>query len=1101
MKIKIIIAVLAVLAASVFMVRAKADNVLSQPDFSGSESEPWGAYGAAIGIASGTISEFGTTTAAIGDFEWAYLGWECDAHLENNATPYWCNDHIFLNVATTTMLGTNTRAYVFQNPHQAVDGNIQLFYLEPGGGPHDLGAGAVSNTTQNLSWAWTCGPYCRSGGSSLEGTSNDFVPYFEMGPQADPPGISSLAQSAVGGAAIPDDGTVFGNSVSLSASVISEVNDPLILQVEVEPTGKSFTGIPTASSTAVVSSTMISLVISNLADGGYHWAARAVDADTSESSPWNYFSSGGPIADFTVQAPKEPVILIPGIIGSRLTRVSDGKEIWPDVDDMLLSPSDDYLDDLALAPDGSQIPGKMMAASSIIDQESVLGISASFYGKLLQDLENDGYHSGTTLFVFPYDWRLGVRNAAAALANTVAAARAASPDGKISIVAHSMGGLIVKDYLAGISDTSFVDKLVLLGAPQLGSPEAFKYLNYGDNLGFQIPVVNLDILNHNEVKKIVQNMPSIYDLLPSRAYMADGGGYVQDFRNGESTFLDFDATNRLMLADPSDSRNASLLSASDVLHGGLDNAPTNASNVYNIMGCAEPTVTGYRLYDSGVVDLVRSDGDGVVPLASAMDRANGSRNYFISGAATGISHVSLVTDGRAISLITAILDGTINSLTLPGGFSTSLDSCFPNTGSGGSAQDETTVEFSAHDVNGFTVQNSEGLSTGPDASGAINLGIPDSTYEAIGDNYFITVPAGGDYHLIAESSSSDNLVVQAQGYDGGSATQSATYVVSSTAATASGTNVGTTTAQLDFSGFDSAGNLTVTESGNASSSDGGQNATTTLSVAPIIEASSSDVTPPEMTVSGIPASVAQGSTSTVFFSATDTDSGVASLRATLDGVPIANGDTVTFAQAGENIFRVEAMDNAGNPAVKEIDFTVSVRSPREISFSPIADTYIDASVPDANHGSGQILRLRARGKNRTLVKFDQSAISSAVGSGTIISAQLTFTVAKNWENWATSELLALHRMTAPWIENGATWNTENSTSGPPWSAEPSATIVISNDTTSTVSFDVTSDIENFLADGENDGWILQKADECASGVIDFGSRESNVPPALTVVIQ
>ena len=114
-----------------------------------------------------------------------------------------------------------------------------------------------------------------------------------------------------------------------------------------------------------------------------------------------------------------------------------------------------------------------------------------------------------------------------------------------------MGGLVAKEYLAGLSDASFVDKLILLGAPQLGSPLAFKDLNYGDNLGFQIPVLNLDILNHDEVKKITQNMPSLYDLLPSRAYVADDGGYVQDFRNGASTVLDYDATNRLMLAEPS----------------------------------------------------------------------------------------------------------------------------------------------------------------------------------------------------------------------------------------------------------------------------------------------------------------------------------------------------------------------------------------------------------------------------------------------------------------------------------------------------------------------------------------------------------------------
>jgi len=1091
------------------IVRAKADDIINQPIFSGSQSENYGSFAATIGIASGTISEFGTTTAAVGDAMREYLGWECGPGFENYGIPWWCNHYIQLSVATTTMLGTSTRAYVFQNPHQTVDGDVQLFYVDfYGGSPDFMGFGTSANTTPNLSWTWTCGPYCRGGGT-LGGTSNDFVPYFEMGPQADPPGILSLTQSIPGGGAVQEGGTVPGNSVSFSAVLTSEVGDPLVLQVEVEAIGTPFTGFPTVSSTAEVSGGATSVVVKDLTDGGYHWAARTVDASTSESSPWTYFSPEGTAADFTVQTPKEPVVFIPGIVGSRLSRAANGKEVWPDVASMLMSPSDDYLDDLALASDGSQVSGREMAASSVIDKESVLGISASFYGNILQALVADGYSSGTTLFAFPYDWRLDIKHAAAALADTIAAARAASPDGKISIVAHSMGGLIAKEYLGGLTDVSFVDKLVLLGAPQLGSPSAFKYLNYGDNLGFQIPIVNLDILNHGEVKKIAQNMPSIYDLLPSRMYVQDNGGYVQDFRNGSSAVLGFDAMDQLMLANPADHRNAGLLAAADVLHGALDAAPVNAPSIYNIAGCAEPTVSGYRIYDNGVVDITRTDGDGVVPLVSAMDRSNGAKNYFISGGATGISHVDLVSDTRAISLIMAILDGKVSSFALPDGFSTSLDSCFPSTPLGASGGDS--VEFSAHGAAGLTVKDNAGSFTGLNVSGTINLGIPDSTYEAIGDNYFITVPAGGDYQVITESSSSDALVVKATGYNGDSVTQTATYVASSTVSEGQENNVGTTTATLDFSGFDSSENMDVTQSGTASSSsDDTGNSSTTLFIAPIVASSSSDVTPPTITVAGISDPVLMGSTSTISFSASDADSGIALLSASLNGVPVASGDVITFDRIGSNVFRIEAIDNAGNPAVKEIDFTVSVPesasstvgfSPKETSFSPVADTYIDANAPDINHGADQLLRLRARGKNRALIRFDQSAIKNAIGSSTIVSARLAFPVVKNWKNWTMPGLLALHRVTAAWTEVGATWNTENSTDGTPWVVAPSATTTISNDVTSTLSFDVTNDVAAFLNGTENDGWILQKADECSPGVIDFGSRESNSSPTLTITYE
>ena len=259
-----------------------------------------------------------------------------------------------------------------------------------------------------------------------------------------------------------------------------------------------------------------------------------------------------------------------------------------------------------------------------------------------------------------------------------------------------------------------------------------------------------------------------------------------------------------------------------------------------------------------------------------------------------------------------------------------------------------------------------------------------------------------------------------------------------------------------------------------------------------------DITPPVMTVSDISASVPENSTATISFSAIDAGSGVAALRATLNGAPIADGDTVTFGQVGANILRVEAIDHAGNPAVKEIDFTVAPPAPRSISFPASGDTYMDANAPDINHGSDAILRLRARGKNRALAKFDEAAIENAIGSSTIVSATLTFSVAKNWENWAEQESLELHRMTAPWTETGATWNAENSTSPSPWIAKPSATTTVSNDTTNSISFDVTADVEAFLRGAENYGWILQKADECMPGVIDFGSRESVASPSLDI---
>ena len=83
-------AVLVAAGEFVLPARAAADEVISQPDFSVANTDGWGSYGAAIGIASGTVTEIGTTTAAFGDFSMAYLGWECDAVVHDAASPSWC---------------------------------------------------------------------------------------------------------------------------------------------------------------------------------------------------------------------------------------------------------------------------------------------------------------------------------------------------------------------------------------------------------------------------------------------------------------------------------------------------------------------------------------------------------------------------------------------------------------------------------------------------------------------------------------------------------------------------------------------------------------------------------------------------------------------------------------------------------------------------------------------------------------------------------------------------------------------------------------------------------------------------------------------------
>jgi hypothetical protein len=632
---------------------------------------------------------------------------------------------------------------------------------------------------------------------------------------------------------IPAGGVLTAGTVTFGVSFSSNTGiTPLRLQVEVRPLGMAVTGNATAMSGVLLLTKSGTVTVSGLVDGSYHWRARIANALTGAVSAWQEFGSVVDRADFTV-AMREPVLIVPGIAGTVLEKASDATEVWPNVDTMLVSPSDSYLDALALNATGdaalngaqSTVRAAAILKSATLTVGGITLFSDDFYGNLINAFKNDGYVEGQNLFTVPYDWRLDISKSVAALATKVAQAVAASPTGKIAIVAHSMGGLLVKKYLTGISSASFLDKVVLVGVPELGAPYAFKILNYGDDL--DIPIVNQD-----EIKKITQNMPSIYELLPSERYITADGGYIQDFRTGggdaKTEPLAYAATAQLLMSDPTDHRNAAMLNMADTFHRSVDASPAagTAPNVYSIMGCGKPTITGYDLYDNGVVDLERGSGDGTVPDASAMDmETSGSHNYFVLSGATGIDHTGLMSDARPVGLIKNIIDGG-TTLTLPQGISGSASDCATQFGqkaqSGSSSSgNETTIEFSAHGAADLGVYDAAGDYTGVTASGTVTLGIPGSDYEKLGDNTFVLVPApvavnvnaspgaGSNYKVVSHAAPSGTFEMKARGYRGAAIDREVTYLSVSAGDTSSTAASASTTAELNFAGFGGNMNLRI----------------------------------------------------------------------------------------------------------------------------------------------------------------------------------------------------------------------------------------------------------------------------------------------------
>jgi len=468
-----------------------------------------------------------------------------------------------------------------------------------------------------------------------------------------------------------------------------------------------------------------------------------------------------------------------------------------------------------------------------------------------------------------------------------------------------MGTLLVKKYLSNLlpGTSFFINKLVLLGSPQLGSPLAFKVLNYGDNLNFTLGP--FDVLNPNKAKDITQNMPGVYELLPSRRYIQTNGSYVKDFRNGNNQSLSFDQTKQLMLNNASDTRNQSLLNVADVFHQNLDDQPFNANNVYNIVGCLNPsTISEFQVYDNNVVDVKRTSGDGTVPATSALNLLSSNfRNYFALNNETGIDHNGLVSDYRTVELVSNIINNSVDNVNLPQGISTSTADCFTPRTQG--ANNETTIEISTHSPVALHVYDSEGRHTGPMPGGDIELGIQGSTYQQIGENSFILVPATTTpYRIVNDSLSSGTFTMKVKGYEGAALTESATYI-------SVPLQSDQTTAELNFSGFQNPLDLELDQNGD------GTPESTIPPTAILPESQASDFTPPSIEFYISPEEVELNATATISFSVDDDSSGVSTAAATFNGNVVNNGDVVAFPKIKDNILKIEAVDRAGNPAVRE----------------------------------------------------------------------------------------------------------------------------------------------------------------------------------------
>ncbi len=380
---------------------------------------------------------------------------------------------------------------------------------------------------------------------------------------------------------------------------------------------------------------------------------------------------------------RNPVIVIPGILGSRLVDEPTGTIVWGAFSGEYANPGDPEGARLLAHPMriGSPLSGLQdtVVPDGALDRVKVnvliLPIELNAYVDILAALGVGGYRdeglarAGAvdygdrhyTCFQFDYDWRRDlVENArrfsefVEKTAAYVRGIRGSNQPIRFDVVAHSMGALLARYYLMygggeppaqpalTWAGAGRLETIVLIGPPNAGSVQAMEDLVNGISLGPLLPVYQPALLG---------TMPSIYQLLPRPRH-----GCIVDAQTGEPVGdvydvelwrqrgwgladpMQDDVLRALLpeVADPDERRRIALdhlgkcLSRAKQVHAALDvpGAPPRGVRLKLVAGDARHTPSVAAMGSgTGSARIVRhSPGDGTVTRSSALldERADGT---------------------------------------------------------------------------------------------------------------------------------------------------------------------------------------------------------------------------------------------------------------------------------------------------------------------------------------------------------------------------------------------------------------------------------------------------------------------------------------------
>lgn len=510
------------------------------------------------------------------------------------------------------------------------------------------------------------------------------------------------------------------------------------------------------------------------------------------------------------------VLFLPGLEASRLygpDANGSEKKLWE-------PNSDASAKEIAMQADGSSVRSDLYTRD-VIDHAYLVPVKGDVYKSFLEQLDalKNTDHSIADYVVVPYDWRLslddilnnGAQTQDGRLYYSGPLAATSTPfiiqelrwlakssrTGKVTIVAHSNGGLLAKALTnkLGAEASQLIDKIIFVAVPQAGTPKAAGAILHGYDQALPIKELSLFGMTEAAARALALNMPSVYNLLPSANYFtytddpvitfsADPllapwrAAYGDTIHSADQlrTFLTDSSRTALRVADALVSPaigNAALLAKSEQVHTSLDAwTPPAGIALTEIAGWGEETLSTIAYYQglastctahiAGICTALTTspvlqytpktvlDGDGTVTVPSALwtPSSTGVGKYWVNlrdygssgalGSTINRKHADILEVPELRTFIQNVITASTTSLPKYIVTSTPL-----NTDS------EKQLHFTLHSPLTLNLYDDKGNHTGySTTTNSLEENIPNSRYLSFGEVQYISVPESSNLNLI-----------------------------------------------------------------------------------------------------------------------------------------------------------------------------------------------------------------------------------------------------------------------------------------------------------------------------------------------------------------